>query len=149
MACIDSLDDLQVLYLDDNPRSFVMAPNTIHACISLTASSHTTKRLWNLNDSGKAFRAMRWGIDWLLKHIHSDVSLNKLLATAKKINDKINRFDTLLMRNSMETRLEEQLEHLDELRQSLSQCFSALKTRFENKDLDVDFEMGEDESDDE
>ena len=57
----------QQLYFFDGEceEAWVLKPNVIHACLSLTTSMHLGTRFWSYDHSHESFQIMRWIVAWL------------------------------------------------------------------------------------
>jgi hypothetical protein len=63
-SCVQQMEGLQVLYLDEEPTAFVVGPNTLHAVISITECAHAGIPFSSYSHFQESARIMNWFVKW-------------------------------------------------------------------------------------
>lgn len=80
--------------------AFILKPNTIHGCLSLTGSCHTSIRIWGLPHWSTSQHLISWGINWIGKHLGADHTNDELLFEIDKITDELEMWKKLSRSNT-------------------------------------------------
>lgn len=103
LDCIHGLEGLQLLYLDDEETTFVLKPNTLHACLSFTQCVHTGVQVWDYELFDSSFVMMEWGLKWIKSGILSDQPRVALEQEIGALKFEIIQWETLIKQNRKET----------------------------------------------
>ena len=93
--CLENLEKLEFFLVKEPGRAFVLKPNTIHACMSISGSCHSAIRVWSLDHWEESCRLMRWGIQWLTKQFEKDHIASNVTFDIEKLEDEIEQWKTL------------------------------------------------------
>lgn len=125
LECIEKLEGLQLLYNDSPLTPFILKPNTLHACISLSSCIHSGMRLWSLSSFDVSSLLMEWGIEWI-KGAHG-LNRSELIDEADSLAYEISMWSVLVKQNKNYGNLSQLKNRLKELTESLRQIRNKLE----------------------
>ena len=101
LDCIHHLEGLQLHYVENSETFFVLKPNTLHACISFSSSSHTGVQVWSLKHFEESYVIMDWGVQWLKRGFYGTLGQSRaeLLEEADTLRDEVEKWRVLAKRN--------------------------------------------------
>jgi hypothetical protein len=82
--------------------AFVLRPNVLHACISLSLSSHLGGWLWELSEYRDSLRMVEWGLDWLRAKARGPAPIGDYIGEFHTIKSEVEAWQNLLKDNPNE-----------------------------------------------
>lgn len=104
--CIDELEGLQALYTTEE-QAFVMMPNVLHACISISMSSHIGTWVWMLPEYKASLSMVDWGLDWLCSKAGTDAPISDYEEELATIKSEIHVWKRLIKDNPKDAHTKE------------------------------------------
>ena len=95
---IDELEGLQAFYITEE-QAFVMMPNVLHACISISMSSHLGTWVWMLPEYKTSLSMVDWGLDWLGSKAGTDAPISDYKEELKTLKSEIDTWKKLIREN--------------------------------------------------
>jgi hypothetical protein len=96
--CIDELEGLQAFFTTEE-QAFVMMPNVLHACISVSASSHLGTWVWMLPEYKASLSMVGWGLEWLGGKAGTDAPISDYEEELTTIKSEIDVWKRLIKEN--------------------------------------------------
>jgi len=90
--CLENLEGLQVFLANKPNTAFVLKPNTIHGCISISGSGHSGIRVWSLDHWKTSCRLMKWVIEWLYRQLGGPHTITEIVFDIEKLKDEIDQW---------------------------------------------------------
>jgi len=103
--CIDELEGMQVFYTREE-QAFVMNSNVLHACMSLSMSSHLGTWVWMLPEYEKSLSMVDWGLEWLRGKAGTDAPISDYEEELRTIKHEIQTWKGLIKKNMKDARKE-------------------------------------------
>jgi hypothetical protein len=132
--CIDEMEGLQVFYTTEE-QIFVIKPNVLHACVSVSISGHSATWFWRLEMYRESLRMIEWGLDWLMAKLSSDAPTGDYKGGLEVIEDELKAWKELLKRNKEMPELKLEVERLEGLLKEVSGFFKPVKLGKDGKIL--------------
>jgi hypothetical protein len=124
--CIDEMEGLQVFYTTEE-QIFIIKPNVIHACVSVSISGHSATWFWRLETYRESLRMMEWGLDWLMAKVSSDAPTGDYKEGLEVIEDELKAWKELLKRNKELKELKVEVERMEGLLKEVSGFFKPVE----------------------
>ena len=131
--CIDEMEGMQALYVTDE-QSFVLKPNTLHACMCVATSAHAGTWFWNLDDHTDSFRMIEWGLMWLKSRRSTDAPISDYNGELETIGAEIFAWRCLLKNNPRLPDVDRIVAMLDSKYQEVRKLFKQGRKRKKPED---------------